>query len=183
MIIHRSLSSLTLSSASSLCLPSEQTTNNWRCHVNGRELYRSAWPAQTTQRKLFADKWDLVLGLSSINWWVLLVEGARYHGGFLLYASLAKWMTLQGAKAFGHAKVQSAVKQMAGDQWREWQWTADGEEISRREEECTVYTRHTASPQLHTHTQYKHLSLTSTFSLCLMFWVKFETKGLSRIYA
>ena len=72
--------------------------------------------AQTNRRKLFADKWDLVLGLSSINWWVLLVEGARYHGGFLLYASLAKWMTLQGAKAFGHAKVPSAVKQMAGDQ-------------------------------------------------------------------
>ena len=72
--------------------------------------------AQTNRRKLFADKWDLVPGLSSINWWVLLVEGARYHGGFLLYASLAKWMTLQGAKAFGHAKVPSAVKQMAGDQ-------------------------------------------------------------------
>lgn len=65
-----------------LCLPSHQTTNNWGCHVNGRELYRSAWPAQTTGRELFADKWDLVPGLSSINWWVLLVEGARYHGGF-----------------------------------------------------------------------------------------------------
>lgn len=35
----------------------------------------------------------------------------------------------------------------------------------------------------HTHTQFKHLSLTSTFSLCLMFWVKFETKGICRINA
>lgn len=116
MIIHRSLSSLLPFASSSLRLPSDQTTSNLRCHVNGRELYRSAGPAQTTRRRLFADKWDLVLGLSSINWWVLLVEGARYHGGFLLYASLVKWMTLQGAKAFGHAKVPSAVKQMAGDQ-------------------------------------------------------------------
>lgn len=84
---------------------------------------------QGRRRKLFADKWDLVHGLSGINWWVLLVERARYHGGFHLYASLAKWMTLQGAKSFGHAKVPSTVKQMAGDQWREWQWTADGEKI------------------------------------------------------
>lgn len=71
---------------------------------------------QGQRRKLFADKWDFVQGLSSINWWVLLVERARYHGGFRLYASLAKWMTLQGAEAFGHAKVPSTVKQMAGDQ-------------------------------------------------------------------
>lgn len=87
---------------------------------------------QGQSRKLFADKWDLVHGLSGINWWVLLVERAQYHGGFHLYAPLAKWMTLQGAKAFGHAKVQSAVKQMAGAQWREWQWTADGEKITTK---------------------------------------------------
>lgn len=69
---------------------------------------------QGRRGKLFADKWDLVLGLSSINWWVLLVERARYHGGFRRYASLAKWMKLQGAKTFGHAKVPSTVTQMAG---------------------------------------------------------------------
>lgn len=67
------------------------------------------------RRKLFADKWDLVPGLSSINWWVLLVGRARYLGGFRLYAPLAERTTLQGAEAFGHAKVPSAVKQMAGD--------------------------------------------------------------------
>lgn len=71
---------------------------------------------QGRSRKLFADKWDLVHGLNGINWWVLLVERAQYHGGFHLYALLAKWMTLQGAKAFGHAKVPSAFKQMAGAQ-------------------------------------------------------------------
>lgn len=70
---------------------------------------------QGRRRELFADKRDLVLGLSSINWWILLVERARYHGGFRLYAPLAQGMTLKGAKAFGHAKVPSTVKQMAGD--------------------------------------------------------------------
>lgn len=34
-----------------------------------------------------------------------MVDGAQYHGGFLLYASLVAWITLQGVKAFGHAKV------------------------------------------------------------------------------
>lgn len=82
------------------------------------------------RRKLFADKRDLVPGSSSINWWILLVERARYHGGFRFYAPLAKWMTLKAAKAFGHAKVPSAVKQMARDRRRERQWTADGEEIT-----------------------------------------------------
>lgn len=74
---------------------------------------------QGKRRKLFADKRDLMLGESSINWWILLVERARYHGGFRFYAPLAKWMTLKGAKAFGHAKVPSAVKQMARDRRRE----------------------------------------------------------------
>lgn len=87
---------------------------------------------QGRSRKLFADKWDLMHGLNGINWWVLLVERAQYHGGFHLYALLAKWMTLQGAKAFGHAKVPSAFKQMAGAQWREWQWTADGGKITTK---------------------------------------------------
>lgn len=87
---------------------------------------------QGRSRKLFADKWDLVHGLCGINWWVLLVERAQYHGGFHLYAPLAKWMPLQGAKAFGHAKVPSAVKQMATAQWGEWQWTADGEKITTK---------------------------------------------------
>lgn len=59
---------------------------------------RTEAPGLHRQGKLFADKWDLVLSLSRINWWVLLVEGARYHGGFPLYASLAKWMTLWRAK-------------------------------------------------------------------------------------
>ena len=63
------------------------------------------------RRKLFADKWDLVLGLSNINCRVLLAEGAQYHGGFLLYASLAE---LQRAKGIWLGK--GAVKQMAGDQ-------------------------------------------------------------------
>lgn len=87
---------------------------------------------QAKRRKLFADKRDLVLGSSSINWRILLVERARYHGGFRFYAPLAKWMTLKAAKAFGHAKVPSTVKQMAGDRRRERQWTADGEEIMQK---------------------------------------------------
>lgn len=51
---------------------------------------------------------------------------------FRFYAPLAKWMTLKAAKAFGHAKVPSAVKQMARDRGRERQWTADGEEIMQK---------------------------------------------------
>lgn len=61
---------------------------------------------------------------------------------------LAKRMTLQGAKAFGHAKVQSIVKQMAGDQWSEWQWAADGEEIVQESGgmQSTYCMLHTAVP-------------------------------------
>lgn len=63
-------------------------------------------------RKLFADKWDLVLGFSSIYWWVLLAGGAQYHGGFLLHASLAEWITLQ--RAGGIWSRRGAFKQRQG---------------------------------------------------------------------
>lgn len=137
MIIYRSLSS------SLHCLPSQQTTNNWKCHLRGRELHRSTRPSGGTDkpRKLFADKWDLVLGLSSFNWWVLLVDGAQYHGGFLLYASLVAWITLQGVEAFGHAKVLL----------NRWQETSEesgtGQQMEKtscgRPEECNTYISET----------------------------------------
>lgn len=60
------------------------------------------------RRKLSADKWDLVLGFSSIYWWVLLAEGTRYHGGFLLRVSLADWIPLQ--RAAGIWSRRGAVK-------------------------------------------------------------------------
>lgn len=59
-------------------------------------------------------------------------------------ASLATGMMLNGAKAFGHAKVPSAVEQMAGAYWGEWQWTADGEEIML--ETRGMHTQRPASP-------------------------------------
>lgn len=137
MIIYRSLSS------SLHCLPSQQTTNNWKCHLHGRELHRSTRPSGGADkpRKLFADKWDLVLGLSSFNWWVLLVDGAQYHGGFPSLCLSGSVDNIAGSKGIWSRK--GAVKQMAGDQWREWHWTADGENIMRRPEECNTYISET----------------------------------------
>lgn len=85
----------------------------------------------------------LMSGLSSFNWWVLLVDGAQYHGGFLLHASLVAWITLQGAKAFGHAKVLL----------NRWQETSEesgtGQQMEKRSrrkpEECSAYIWQPAS--------------------------------------
>lgn len=100
-------------------------------------------------RKLFADKWDLVLGFSSIYWWVLLAGGAQYHGGFLLHASRAEWITLQGAK--GIWSRSSAVKQWQETSEESGHRTADGEKIVHETKgmPCIRYKVHFTCSQAH----------------------------------
>lgn len=106
------------------------------------------------RRKLSADKWDLVLGLSSINWWVSLVEGARYHGGF---SSMPLWQSGWRCKEQRHLVTQRCRALL--NRWQETsEESGNGQQMEkrlcRRPEECSAYSRHTAVPSSCSH---KHL--------------------------
>lgn len=127
---------------------------------------------QGRRRKLFADKWDLVQGLSGINCWVLLVEKARYHCVFffvfmLLWQSGWRWR-----------EQRRLVTQRCRALLNRWQETSEesgnGQQMEkrscRRPEECMTHC------QARVPADTKCLmSVSSCYSQCLKFCVRCQT--------
>lgn len=163
--------------ASSLCLPSDQTTSNWRCHVNGRELYRSAWPAQTT-----GGSYLLTNGIWCWAWAAL--TGGFYwlkeHDIMAVFFSMPLWQSGWRCREQRHLVTQRCRALL--NTWQETsEESGNGQQMEkrscRRPEECSVYTRHAASLLFLLKCL---MSLSSSFSSCIKLWVKCKTLCISR---
>lgn len=134
-----------LCTASSVCSPSDQTTNNLRCHVNGRGLYRSAGPAQTTRGSYL---------LTNGIWcwaWAALTGGfywLKEHDIMAVFFSMPLWQSGWRCREQRHLVTQRCRALL--NRWQETsEESGNGQQMEKRlcsrPEECSVYTRHTAS--------------------------------------